>query len=64
MATLGIGHNIDQALGSFVDCLQMASKCMVKKFNVETKNKHASWFDRDCREAKKRTRAKLSVQKN
>ena len=50
---------MEQSSEIFVKCLKDASKCMLKKCSSSIK-KGAAWFDSECLEKKKETRAKLN----
>ena len=52
-------HDVDGALGDFVECLISASQCMVRKCHMNKNTKGAAWFDTESREAKRESKQKL-----
>jgi hypothetical protein len=60
-AKANIDSDIEGALENFVECLKIASQCMLRKFSSRRKRKSAVWFDVECREAKKKCREKLRL---
>ena len=52
-------RDINKALELFIDCLKMASGCMVKKCQMDNKCRRSPWFDIECHRAKKSTKIKL-----
>lgn len=55
--------DVDSALNIFVDCLRSSSSCMIKESKTGTFNlrKKATWFDVECRNAKKEANCKLKL---
>ena len=47
-ASACVSVDINVALNVFVECLEKASRCVVKKIKVGGTRKSADWFDRDC----------------
>ena len=58
-ATGELDTDVDRALGLFVECLQSAATCMVKKVFVGGRPRKKNWFDAECTQAKKVARSCL-----
>ena len=54
-----IRTDINRVLQTFVDCLQAASACMIKKIKSGGCRKSAKWFDKECYDCRKLARSKL-----
>ena len=58
-ASSEIRTDINRVLQTFVDCLQAASACMIKKIKSGGCRKSAKWFDKECYDYRKLARSKL-----
>lgn len=54
-----IGSHPDEALAVLVNCLQQASQCMIKKVKCAGFRMSEKWFDCECFQKRKATRAAL-----
>ena len=60
-AACDIDVNVNDALDKFVNCLKIASQCMVKKFSTAPKFRNAAWLDKECAESKRTCKKKLKT---
>lgn len=58
-AKANIDNDTEGSLSVLVDCLKLASDCMVKTSKPRKKQNNAYWFDAECRDVRKETRRKL-----
>ena len=58
-ASSEIRTDINRVLQTFVDYLQAASACMIKKIKSGGCRKSAKWFDKECYDCRKLGRSKL-----